>query len=1013
MKLPENSKFRWNYVALAFALPMTMMLVLQFVTSSLPFGEYSLYYYSDEFHQYFPFFKAFRKALLSGQSILWSWDVGLGMDYLGLISYYLASPLNLLSVLIPDAWVEEYFALLMPVKLSLASMFFALMLKKLYGKDDLSITLFGAFYGMCAWALGYQWNIMWLDTFALLPLVILGMISLLRDKKFILYTLTLFLAIFSNYYVGFFVCIFVFILFFCYELCRFKGFARFFGDLFRIGVFSLLAIGMTAVLELPTLAALQDTYSSINSFPEGFAVNIISGEAVDAAKAAWQTYKTAKEAGEANFALWFDAIKASFPPLLQGMVDVSGQIGGGQTLTYVDGLPNLYCGVFPISMAVLFLFGKEFRLRDKLCGVGLLVLFVLSFLIRQLDYIWHGFHFTNQIPYRFSFLFSFIALMMGYQAWIRREQFQLWQVLLSGAVSTALLFAKQEARADSAYLLFNMAFLLFYLVLMVYGHKELSMEKESTEDQEALEALQEEYATDCTVADCGETESETEVGETVTSFEPAPEVEAFDGDTAQPLTEPFEEEKQKPVSKLPPYSFRSRTAAMGIAMLMALELIVHLVNFATGYSIATYDYPKKNEAVQKALATIEELEAGNSLFYRTEMTHTQTLNDGALNGYYGISTFTSSANVKTTEFIEALGYSARNNWNRYCYEEASPVANLFLNLKYMIERDNYAAPNEYFTNYPIDDIILMRNNYSLPLGFLADSRIVDVDFSESNPITLQNKLFKAATGLTENVWTYLPAKALTVTTKDGGDIELGSVNISGYTSFETQGQGGTLIYTWDVSKAGFLLLDMTLYAQKNFVVRLNGSYLYSESYSLPTTMAVANVKEGDKVTMEITCKANTNSAVQVRAAILKHDVFTEGYDILKASTLQLTDFSTDRISGVIRCDRDGVLYTSVPQCGNKRTQKTTDEEGNTIEATTAPDGNWVAYVDGVKTDVVLVGDCMVALELTEGAHTVELRYENKALTYGFVVSLASLAVFAGIILVPCLRKKKPIPAETE
>ncbi len=33
-------------------------------------------------------------------------------------------------------------------------------------------------------------------------------------------------------------------------------------------------------------------------------------------------------------------------------------------------------------------------------------------------------------------------------------------------------------------------------------------------------------------------------------------------------------------------------------------------------------------------------------FYRAETTHSQTLNDGALNGYHGISTFTSSANVK-------------------------------------------------------------------------------------------------------------------------------------------------------------------------------------------------------------------------------------------------------------------------------------------------------------------------------------------------------------------------------
>jgi uncharacterized membrane protein YfhO len=139
--------------------------------------------------------------------------VGLGLDYLGLISYYLASPLNLVSVLIPEAWLLEFFSLLMPVRLGLAGLFFAIFLKGIFGREDISIAVFGAFYALCAWALGYQWNIMWLDTFALLPLVALGTISLLRDKKFVLYTLSLFISVFSNYYVGFFTCIFVLLLF--------------------------------------------------------------------------------------------------------------------------------------------------------------------------------------------------------------------------------------------------------------------------------------------------------------------------------------------------------------------------------------------------------------------------------------------------------------------------------------------------------------------------------------------------------------------------------------------------------------------------------------------------------------------------------------------------------------------------------------------------------------------------------------------------------------------------------
>ena len=1005
MKLPENGKFRWNYPALAFALPMTIMLVLMFVTSALPFGEYSLYYYSDEFHQYFPFFKAFRKALLSGQPILWSWDVGLGMDYLGLISYYLASPLNLLSVLVPDAWVEEYFSLLMPVKLSLASMFFAIMLKKLFHKDDLSIVLFGSFYGMCAWAMGYQWNIMWLDTFALLPLVMLGMVQLLRDKKFILYTISLFFAVFANYYVGFFVCIFVFITFFCYEICRFKGVWRFCTDLFRIGMFSVLAIGMTAILELPTLASLQDTYSSINSFPEGFAVNIISGDAVNAAKEAWTAFKTAKEAGEANVTLWWDAIKLSFPPLLEGMEDIAGQMGGGQTLTYVDGLPNLYCGVFPVALAFLFLFARDIRVRDKICAVFLLLFFMLSFLLRQLDYIWHGFHFTNQIPYRFSFLFSFVLLYMAYQAWVLRDNFKIWQIIAAGILSAALLLLKEENRANASYMLFNLAFLGLYWILMLYGNKDLTFSAKPAQvtaepeipplETDALANIHMDEATD--IPELTE--------ENLDPVELEPEAEIPE-EPAEPFL--FEEEMVDEYDILPPPEHRRRYAAIGIAFLMLLELIVHVVNFASGYSIATYDYPKKNASVQLALATIRDLEEGNSLFYRTEMTHTQTLNDGALNGYHGISTFTSSANVKTTEFMEALGYAGRNNWNRYCYEEASPVANLFLNLKYMIERDTTVAENKYFSNYTINDIVLMRNNYALPLGFLAESEITNVNFSESSAITLQNKLFKAATGLTNNVWNLLPSNDVNVTANASGDIKLKSVSASGYTSFETQSKGGTMTYTYTISKAGFMLLDLTLYAQKNFSVYVNDALLYSESYSLPCTMAVCDVKEGDVVKLNITCKPNTSSAVYVQAAILDHEVFEEGYEILKASTLQLTEFSTTKISGMIRCNRDGVLYTSIPQCGNERTEETEDEEGKKIPATTSPDGNWVAYVDGQRTDLVLIGDVMVGIELTEGVHTVEFRYENKSFTYGSLISLGSFLVFTGIAVGAYLlqRKKK-------
>ena len=962
MRLPEIKKIRWNYTGLAFAFPSALMLVVMFITSVAPFGDNTMLY-SDQFHQYFPFFVEFRETLRAGESLLWNWSVGLGMDYLGLISYYLASPLNLLSVVVPDGWVLDYFSLLMPIKIGLASGFFAIMLKKLYGKDDLALTLFGALYGMCAWALGYQWNVMWLDTFALLPLVMLGTVLLLRDKKYILYVISLFLSIFANYYVGFFVCIFVLLFFFCYELCRFKSLWRSLCDLTRIGFFTVLAIGMTAILELPALAALQDTYSSINSFPEGFSVNMISGEAVTLAKEAWDAFKAAKEAGEADFSLWWAAIKLSWPPVMEGMAKVAGQMGGGLMLTYVDGLPNLYCGVLPVALGFLFLLAKNVKLRDKFCCVLLLLFFMLSFIVRQLDYIWHGFHFTNQIPYRFSFLFSFVLVYMAYRAWLERDSFRLWQILLAGGLSVGIFLCNKENYANAIYLVLNLSALGLYLAAMCYGNPDLLPKKPDSEPEEEAE----------------------------------PETAAV---------RPAEKELTEAPAvrwQLPEPAIRRRQGALLVAVLITVELVLHVVNFVTNFSIYDYDYPKGEEYAESMFDYLREREEVLD-FFRTEVTHAQTLNDGALNGYNGLSTFTSSANVRTSEFMEAMGYAGRNNWNRYCWEESSPVANLFLNLRYMVERDSDRKSDSYFeVLHSYHNVTLMENRFYLPLGFLAESALKDVDFSETNAFVLQNRLFKAATGTGKNVWTILNSTEFEVT--GGSGITINLSNASGYTSFDSQSQDTGLTYTYTISKAGFMCLDLTLYANKKFSVWHNGERLYSENYTLPLTMAVCEVAPGDEVEVVIECAANISSAVHVKAYMLDEEAFRAGYEVLAASTLELTEFSNTYIAGVIDCNRDGLLYTSVPQCGNERTEQEILEDGTVKLASTSPQGNWVVYVDGEKADNVLVGNAMVAVELTQGVHTVELRYESKAFRYGSAISFVCAAVFGGIVLVDYLRKR--------
>ncbi len=912
MRLPELKNKKWNYLALSFFLPLVALLTFLLLAKYVPFGTEKTMLYSDMWHQYYPFFVNFRSALRSGNSLLYNWNIGMGLDYLGLISYYLGSPLNLLTVLLPESWVLPYFSLLMPIKLSLASLFFAVFLKKTFGRNDLSLPLFGSMYGLCAWALCYHWNIMWLDTFALLPLVILGMIQLLRERKFIIYTVALCLSVAINYYIGFFTCIFVLLAFVCYQISYCKSLKHLLTDFVTIGIFTVLAIGMTAVITLPALSALQTTQSSVNSFPNYFNLNIADYWKCQDARAAWDAYKAAKEAGESGLVdLWLEAWKLSYPLVTGAMKQVAGNMGGGLELSIVaaDAMPNLYCGVGTIVLAFLFLTAKQVKIREKLCCVFMLLFLIISFIFRQLDYIWHGFHFTNMIPYRFSFLYSFVMLYMAYRAFILWRYFKIWKIAVAGALSI-FMFIKLGNLEDPVYVAYNAVFILLYLLMLLYARLDMKKPKGNKE-----------------------------------------------------LREFIAERKQ-----------RRHYASMGLAVVMLLEIAMNLVNFGTKFPYTGIgNYPNNDKQTS---SIIRYMKQDDDLFYRTEVTHSQTLNDGALNGYNGISTFTSSANVNVTKFMEMMGQAARDTYNRYCFEESSPVVNLFLNLKYMIERDGKVEENRYFdTKYRYDSVYLLENNAYLPLGFLAQSQLGDFTFYKSNNnFVFQNELFRAATGVEPDVWHFLPDSSLTLQKWSTNVTQTGA---NGYVYYDNGGMNGAsgswLGFFYKSTEDGFACLDLDFSNNNQITVWKNGTQLYSETLGLPQTLAVCDVEVGDEIRVDVWCKANERGSLNVHVGVLDDEVFREGYNRLAASTLELTSFKNTKVQGTINCDRDGLLYTSIPQ-----------------------NGNWHVYVDGEEAEIKLVGDAMIAVDLTQGEHQITFRYRNKSFTVGLIATILCALIFWGL-----------------
>ena len=77
----------------AFLVPVVIMIVIFIQRGIFPFGE-ECYLRTDLYHQYAPFFSEFQHKLRTGGSLLYSWDVGLGVNFSALYAYYLASPFN-------------------------------------------------------------------------------------------------------------------------------------------------------------------------------------------------------------------------------------------------------------------------------------------------------------------------------------------------------------------------------------------------------------------------------------------------------------------------------------------------------------------------------------------------------------------------------------------------------------------------------------------------------------------------------------------------------------------------------------------------------------------------------------------------------------------------------------------------------------------------------------------------------------------------------------------------------
>ncbi len=355
------------YPLLAGALALIGMTLAYVWMGVWPFGVESVMVV-DMHHQYAPLLAQLREMVFEGGSPLYTFETGIGANFISLFAYYLASPFNLLLTAFPESLLTEGILVITLLKNAISAAMFAACVQYVFRRRDMSAVMLALGYSLSMYMIAYSWNIMWLDGVMLLPLTVLGFERMMREGKYGVYVLSLAYTLFTNYYIGFMVCVFLVLYFIMFSLRKERSGGEIGRAFLRFAIGSLIGGGMAMCILLPVVFALGYTSAAGEALPDV----------------------------AANFALFKVPAQQLF-----GMVPT---IRSGN-------LPNIYCGILPLVLVPLFVTTKTIPLRRRLAYGGLVAVMGLSFTVNVFDLIWHGLHTPNDLPYRFSFLYVFAVLM--------------------------------------------------------------------------------------------------------------------------------------------------------------------------------------------------------------------------------------------------------------------------------------------------------------------------------------------------------------------------------------------------------------------------------------------------------------------------------------------------------------------------------------------------------------------------------------------------------------------------
>ncbi len=1011
----EENKFVWG----AFLLAAIVMFSAYIFLGYYPIGSDTILRV-DMFHQYGPFHEELRDRLVNGRSFFYSWEGGLGKNFISQFAYYTASPLSFLMVFFPQENMPEAMALFVLLKVAFSAAFFAYYLKKKFGRNDVTIVIFALMYSSMAFITSFYWNVMWLDAVAMFPLVALGIECLVREKKYKMYCISLALVILINFYIAFIVCVFSALYFLVYLFTRFswRNDRRVIIDRFiRFAVLSIIAGGISMILTIPTAVVLSHTQTSDTSFPT---------------------------------LTVYDNVYQIITNHFVGARPV--------VLARNEDLPNVYSGLLTVMLIPIYYFNENIKLKEKVLYSLFLLFMLLCSCINTLDFLIHGLHFPSNLPHRFTFIYSFTLITMAYKAFINIKavkKFNYYYIFLSVLVAVILIteFVIEPANKEVERVLADYDFIIIGVLGAVYLMFILQIFNGGKKNIRPVAGLVLIVFAECVfstvtgVSYTGKTDREAYV-KYIDGVERAIDyLDEKDGNDFNRM----EMHRFLTINEGSLYHFKGYSQFSSLAYGNTSALMQKLGIASTGNSYRFYDPTPVFDSMFNIKYIVERANTITDLYYDDDPipffmgTDEEAETLGEVKAYLKEKTGSDDlrqiyelegseknevdekikeiAGVENISDIAGIDPDSKDD---YIYVHENPYA---LPLGFIVkgnadaptlesiqkeytdridEAESYAEISECLNSF-IDDII----EYIGLKGegnFGIENWIVDYD----NPFDVQNDFISSSTDVTEKVLTDLPVTDIKVNSvsENGQSVDLiklryrdeenklvstdaksyldkfGVKNINEYELTRPEifdsAYSPKITYTIDVNKTGrtFLYIDAGNAKKGEYSITApDGEKNTPPSRELSTGRSlidVGYVDEGSKITinLELTKKGEyektyrKNGTIKVFAANFGEETFEKAYEQLSKTPMVISEYGDDFINAEVDTDKDGFLFTSIPY-----------------------DEGWTVTVDGAEAEkVAFAGNGLLGLYMTAGNHHISFSYYPVGFNAGILTTVVSVAL---------------------